>query len=119
MGERHNNLQLFVKNYLKLQECVVYNIVGHTRQEKGIPDLLASIKGKFTGIEIKIEKDPLRPEQKLQLRLINESGGLGVIVRQVKDIYILAIYKTNVRIKFSSKTNMINYLINNIIDKNP
>ncbi len=48
--------------------------------ERGCPDILACVNGKFWGIEIKSGGDKLSPIQHEQLCRIIEAGGVGIVV---------------------------------------
>lgn len=68
--------------------CVAYRInnVGvwdeakqvHRRgnTEKGLPDVIASIRGRFVAIEVKAGKDRLSEDQKLRAFEIEKAGGV-------------------------------------------
>lgn len=48
--------------------------------QKGIPDIIASVKGRFVGIEVKASNGKPSPLQIRTIDLINKSGGYGVIL---------------------------------------
>lgn len=47
----------------------------------GVPDILASVEGRFVGLEIKFGADKLRPDQIAFAAKIRKSGGVFVEVR--------------------------------------
>lgn len=47
---------------------------------KGIPDIIASVKGQFVGIEVKASKGKPSILQVRNINSINETGGYGVIL---------------------------------------
>jgi Holliday junction resolvase len=66
--------------------------------ENGIPDLIACVNGKFVGIEVKAEKyqdEPLKQAsewQKKQLKLIQQSDGIGMCVGSLEDFIDIISY---------------------------
>lgn len=53
--------------------------------EKGIPDIIAVIKGRFIGIEVKAGKDKLSEDQKRRKFEIERAGGLYFEARSTDD----------------------------------
>jgi len=51
------------------------------RFRAGIPDILGSYKGRFCGIEVKIDSTPVTPLQLYELKRIRESEGLALVAR--------------------------------------
>lgn len=47
----------------------------------GIPDIIACINGRFVAIEVKASKGKASPLQERNIKLINEAGGYGCIVK--------------------------------------
>lgn len=79
---------------------VWFKIHGSPYQERGIPDVIGSLDGKFIAFEIK-RPDEYRPPtayQQMQIDRINQSGGLASVVTswvEVKNILEKTIYKDN------------------------
>lgn len=48
----------------------------------GVPDIIACYKGKFIGIECKAGKNEPTLLQKHNMKLINQSGGLSIVVNE-------------------------------------
>lgn len=48
----------------------------------GVPDIIACYKGKFIGIECKSGKNEPTLLQKHNMKLINQSGGLSIVVNE-------------------------------------
>lgn len=70
-----------VKLYLKQKESWFIKYWGGAEYTKsGVPDILASIDGKFYGIEIKANKGKPSILQLVNLRKIRKSGGVGVLL---------------------------------------
>lgn len=58
---------------------------------KGFPDILASYRGRFVGIELKDNKGKLSPHQEKQIQLIQKSGGVAGGCRTLGEIIDLLI----------------------------
>lgn len=72
-------LQAKVIKYINsLPQCKAYAIIVSPGMERGMPDILACIKGRFTGIETKSPGDKPSEIQKEQLIQIKEAIGHGV-----------------------------------------
>ena len=69
-----------IVNYLRDEGAYVEKIWGGGFQKAGIPDIIASYKGVFLGIEVKVGSNGPSPIQKKKIQLINESGGIGIVV---------------------------------------
>ena len=54
--------------------------------EPGISDIIACYKGKFIGIEVKNETGKTSPLQDVNLKMINEAGGIGLVARCTEDV---------------------------------
>lgn len=70
-----------VKKYLNsLPNCWYIKIWGGGFMKAGIPDILGVINGKFIALELKAPHGKPSELQKRNIRLINQCGGLGVIL---------------------------------------
>lgn len=56
---------------------------------KGVPDIIAIVKGQFVGIEVKTPKGKLSPEQVLFKKRCVRNGGKYLVVKHVDDVDIL------------------------------
>lgn len=54
---------------------------GGVYTRTGVPDILVCFKGRFIGIEVKSDSGRLSPEQKEQLALIKQAGGITMVSR--------------------------------------
>ena len=71
-----------VKKYLKEKGCWFVKYWGGAEFTKaGVPDLLCCINGHFVALEIKSETGKTRELQFYQLNQINQSGGIGIVLR--------------------------------------
>lgn len=75
----HNQLQRIVIEALEVQGNGFSVVRGNRR---GIPDILGHIGGVFIGVEVKVKKDKLSPQQRVTLLNIKAKGGLGIVVHE-------------------------------------
>lgn len=75
-----------IKEHLISRGAYAEVIWGGGFQASGIPDILASYKGRFLGLEVKLEYNKPSEIQKAKLMLINRSGGIGRVVRSVDEV---------------------------------
>ena len=76
-GEK--NFENRIKKYLDKKGCWYVKFFANAYTSSGIPDILASINGRFVGIEVKQESGKVSLLQQVQLKKICESGGIGVL----------------------------------------
>lgn len=56
----------------------------------GLPDIICLYKGLFIGLELKREEGGKPTELQLRkIKAINDNGGIGVIIRSVKEVKLL------------------------------
>lgn len=73
--------QTKVIRYLKtLSNTWFFKVFGGGFQRSGIPDLICCINGAFVAIEMKAEKGKATELQKMNIKNINEAGGIGIIL---------------------------------------
>jgi hypothetical protein len=65
------------------------NAESHRYLRPGIPDLIVCIQGRFYGIELKVPKGRVRPEQKQEMESIEASGGQTHVLRSTQELYDL------------------------------
>lgn len=70
-----------VKRWLKTKEIYHFKYFGNAFSTAGIPDLIACVKGRFVGIELKSEKGKTSPLQDYNLEAIEKSGGISIVLR--------------------------------------
>jgi hypothetical protein len=56
------------------------------RGMRGVPDILAIIRGRFIGIEVKAPRGKQSPEQLIFQRRCEQNGGLYILARDVKTV---------------------------------
>ena len=59
----------------------------------GVPDIIACVKGKFIGMECKAGKNEPTLLQKHNMKLINQSGGLSIVVNESNIEALLTLVK--------------------------
>lgn len=75
-----------MKEHLIKRGAYAEIIWGGGFQASGIPDILASYKGRFLGLEVKLEYNKPSKIQEVKLKLINRSGGIGRVVRSIEEV---------------------------------
>lgn len=81
-----SQIQSAILSYIK-EHCkgfvVAYKV--EIASERGVPDLLFCINGKFIGIEVKGTGDHLTAIQAAQAKRIYEAGGKAFVVKSLED----------------------------------
>ncbi len=70
-----------IKKFLKEKNIFHFKFFANACTAVGIPDIVACINGRFTGIEVKAEKGQISVAQLIQAEKIKENGGLFFLVR--------------------------------------
>jgi len=69
-----------IKEFLKSYNIWFMKVWGGGYQKAGIPDILACVNGRFVAIEIKGSSGKPTELQKYNIKKINESNGVGIIL---------------------------------------
>ena len=78
-----NNISTYLKT---IPECFFWKEHGGMYGTAGIPDIIACVKGRFFGFEVKNETGQPTALQSATLRKINAAGGVAVVVRSVDEV---------------------------------
>lgn len=76
------SFEIKVKKYLQSfgNQIWHFKVWGGGYQRSGIPDLIACVNGIFVAIELKSDSGKASELQKYNIKLINKSNGLGIIL---------------------------------------
>lgn len=69
-----------IKKFLKSHDIWFFKVWGGGFQKSGIPDLICCVNGHFVAIEVKGSNGKPTELQKYNIRKINESSGIGLIL---------------------------------------
>jgi Holliday junction resolvase len=69
-----------IKEFLKSHDIWFTKVWGGGYQKAGIPDILACVNGRFVAIEVKGSSGKPTELQKYNIKKINESNGVGIIL---------------------------------------
>lgn len=83
---REKNIENKIKSYLKSKGAYYFKHHGNQFSQVGVPDIIVCYKGKFIGIEVKNETGKTSPLQDINLKMINDAGGIGIVARCVEDV---------------------------------
>jgi hypothetical protein len=67
---------------LKAHGAYAVNYIGGISANNGTPDILACLHGRFIGIEAKAGKNKPTDLQTLNLKRIDEAGGLALVINE-------------------------------------
>lgn len=81
MGQAENRITKKIKDYLKSIGAWHVKYFANAFTSVGIMDILACVKGRFVGIEVKTDVGRLSEMQKYQAEQLKKSGGLWFCVR--------------------------------------
>lgn len=70
-----------VKRYLKSKGIYYFKYFGNAYSTAGILDLTLCVNGRFVGVELKAEKGKTSSLQDYNIKKIQESGGIAIILR--------------------------------------
>lgn len=68
-----------IKKLLKEKQAYYVKFFGCGITTAGTPDILACVNGRFIGIECKADNGRLSEMQRLKLKAIQNSGGIGIV----------------------------------------
>ena len=74
------NFENKIKKYLEDNNCWFVKFFANAYTKSGIPDILACVNGYFVGIEVKAPNGKPSELQKYNIREINKSHGIGIVL---------------------------------------
>ena len=77
---QEKNFENRLKKFLEDEGCWFVKFFANSFTKKGIPDLLVCCNGYFVAVEVKAQNGKPSELQKWNIKKINESGGIGVIL---------------------------------------
>ncbi len=86
---REKSIENNIKSYLRSKGAYYFKHHGNQYSQVGVPDIIACYKGYFIGIEVKNETGKTSPLQNVNLEMINDAGGYGIVARSVKDVELV------------------------------
>lgn len=86
---REKSIENNIKSYLKSKGAYYFKHHGNQYSQVGVPDIIACYRGYFIGIEVKNESGKTSPLQEVNLKMINDAGGYGIVARSVKDVELV------------------------------
>nr|DAS26824.1 MAG TPA: Nuclease [Caudoviricetes sp.] len=75
------NFENKVKKWLKAKGIYYFKYFGNAYSTAGILDLTLCVNGKFVGVELKAEKGKTSSLQDYNIKKIQESGGIAIVLR--------------------------------------
>ena len=76
-----------IKSYLDSLGAYYLKVHGSMYQPAGTPDILACVKGRFIGIEVKRPGGGVVSElQRSKIKKIEAAGGVAFVARSVEDV---------------------------------
>ena len=82
MATPESKVKTKVHAILKAHEAYAVNYIGGISANNGTPDILACLNGRFIGIEVKAGKNKPTDLQTLNLKRIDEAGGLALVINE-------------------------------------
>jgi hypothetical protein len=83
---REGDITRGVVDYLALIGAWSLKVHGHLGQRPGVPDVLACLRGRFVGIEVKRPGGRLSPRQIDELAAIVQAGGVALVADDVDQV---------------------------------
>jgi Holliday junction resolvase len=80
-----------VVDFLKLKGIYYFFPVAGGFMQNGVPDIICCVKGKFIGIECKAGKNKTTAIQDKNIRSIQASGGIAMVINEDNLEYMMEI----------------------------
>jgi len=84
--KRESQIQAAILNYLRSLGWWCWAVKAAVCNERGVPDILCSYKGRFAAFEVKTDKGRLSGPQKVQILRIRKTGAKAAVVRSVEEV---------------------------------
>lgn len=82
MATPESKVKAKIHALLKKHKAYAVNYIGGVSANNGTPDILACLNGRFIGIEAKAGKNKPTDLQTLNLKRIDEAGGLALVINE-------------------------------------
>jgi Holliday junction resolvase len=82
MATPESKVKAKIHALLKAHGAYAVNYIGGISANNGTPDILACLNGRFIGIEAKAGKNKPTDLQTLNLKRIDEAGGLALVINE-------------------------------------
>lgn len=79
MAGKEKNFENRIKRFLDSIGAYYFKFFANAYTRAGIPDLCVCLNGTFVAIEVKAENGRPSDLQKINLKKINDSGGVGIL----------------------------------------
>lgn len=82
MATPESKVKAKIHALLRAHGAYAVNYIGGVSANNGTPDILACLNGRFIGIEAKAGKNKPTDLQTLNLKRIDEAGGLALVINE-------------------------------------
>jgi hypothetical protein len=82
MATPESKVKAKIHALLKKHKAYAVNYIGGISANNGTPDILACLNGRFIGIEAKAGKNKPTDLQTLNLKRIDDAGGLALVINE-------------------------------------
>jgi len=82
MATPESKVKATIHALLKAHGAYAVNYIGGVSANNGTPDILACLNGRFIGIEAKAGKNKPTDLQTLNLKRIDDAGGLALVINE-------------------------------------
>jgi Holliday junction resolvase len=101
MATPESKIKTKIHALLKAHGAYAVNYIGGISANNGTPDILACLNGRFIGIEAKAGKNKPTDLQTLNLKRIDEAGGLALVINE-ENLIVLEVMLNDPRLARSN-----------------
>jgi hypothetical protein len=101
MATPESKVKAKIHALLKAHGAYAVNYIGGISANNGTPDILACLKGRFIGIEAKAGKNKPTDLQTLNLKRIDDAGGLALVINE-ENLIVLEVMLNDPRLARSN-----------------